>query len=377
MSSFCILSVCFAIDGYDALIDTISLDVGLGNNLIKLGTTIFLIILGAGQIIVSRITSLWHQYGVLLISALLFVLGNVLCAITYHSSLFFAARILAGLGAMGMLALPYIFVSQKNTQGSITKTLSYFHALSTLSPVLAPMLALILYNRCHNWHLFFLILSIPGIIIIYLTFTNAKHLLEAKAPLKTLTLSLYITSIKDQLFWLAISPAISGLSIFIILMTSLSNFPHAHILIFANAGIAHCVGAFVAPLWLRHFHQASLVKLGSSIVLIGSAILLMKDNTPLLTYFSISAISIGSAFLLGASTISTLFSTERFNKIAVSTFYSSILLLFSGLISTLVALIKYPNIHFFIIILLSILSYLSIYLLKKQLQYSHACLSAA
>ncbi|MDE4994446.1 MFS transporter, partial [Francisella tularensis subsp. holarctica] len=77
---------------------------------VQVTLSLFLVVTGVGQLFLGPLSDHLGRFRVILLSAVLFVIGSVLCALSYNIEFLIASRVVQGLGCCGLSVFAFSII---------------------------------------------------------------------------------------------------------------------------------------------------------------------------------------------------------------------------------------------------------------------------
>lgn len=150
-----------AIDMYLPAMPVMAADLGARPGLIQLTLTVFVVGLGAGQLLVGPLSDAWGRRPLLLVGLAVFVAGSVGCLLAPSVGWLIAARVLQSLGAAAATVLSRAIVRDLFEGPAMTRFLSTLMLVNGVAPIVAPLVGGQLLGVA-SWRAIFLVLAGVG-----------------------------------------------------------------------------------------------------------------------------------------------------------------------------------------------------------------------
>lgn len=291
---------------------------------VQLTLSLFMLSVGAGQLIVGPISDHFGRKRVVLFSIALYVAGSLLAASAFSIGFLIAARIIEAIGACGMMVCAFAIVRDLVSGAEGGRIYSYLNGAIAVSPLLAPLAGGYL-DVWFGWRAPFIALAVIGALIFI---PMSVFLRETLLPSKRITFDLglfkrYWSIIKNVKFLIYALAAASALASFFTffsvssyILINLIHIPETRFgFYFATAGIIF----FFASIWAgRLCLQIGIYR----VVLIGAvglfvsgvwmALWTLLGGTTLASFLLPSWLTaLSGAFLMGAGAAGALESFEH------------------------------------------------------------------
>ncbi len=271
-----------SIDMYLPSIPDMGVELNTSYANMQLTLTIFLLAMGAGQLICGPIIDAFGRRKPLLLSIFVFIVSAFVAASAKQVETLLIARFFQGLAASMTLVAAMSTVRDVTSGVATTKLFALLMTIEGLTPVVAPAVGG--YIESHfGWRAVMLFLAAMGILawlntLVQLPESLARHKrlsLEPKQILKT-----YVKIAKDANFlW----PAMALSAVFFFLMSYISGAAFAYQsdyglspdtfgLVFGATGMAVLLGAVGTSRWVTIYGSAKLSIVGVSFILLGTSV---------------------------------------------------------------------------------------------------------
>ncbi len=154
--------------------------------MVQLTLSLFMLAVGAGQLIVGPLSDQFGRKKIVLISTALYCLSSVMAAAVPTINLLIVARILQGLGACGMMVSAFAIVRDCFAGDECAKIYSYLNCAISISPLFAPMIGSYL-DLWFGWRAPFVALAIISLLVFI---ANLILLTETQDPKNKIKISM-------------------------------------------------------------------------------------------------------------------------------------------------------------------------------------------
>ena len=174
-----IFAFAIALDIYVPSIPTIRdyFDVNVGT--MQLTVSIYLLITGLVQLVMGPVSDQVGRRKVALFSAVLLIVGSIVCAVAFNITFLILGRIIQALGACGMMVSCFAIVRDLFSEDECARVYSFLNSTIALSPLLAPLVGGYL-AYWFGWRMSFVFLAVVAVIIFVSTFVNVSETLAPK-----------------------------------------------------------------------------------------------------------------------------------------------------------------------------------------------------
>ncbi|NNM59439.1 MAG: multidrug effflux MFS transporter [Legionellales bacterium] len=154
--------------------------------------SIFVLILGLGQLFSGSISDQVGRKKVLIFSGCCFILGSISCALSHSIQMLIVARIIEAVGSCGITVVTFAIARDLFDGKSLSSAYSLINCGLGLSPLIAPIIGGYL-TRWFGWRSTFSFVSILGVVLLlFAVFTVKETLVNAKKiSIKTLVTGYY------------------------------------------------------------------------------------------------------------------------------------------------------------------------------------------
>lgn len=155
-----------AMDIYLPVVPMMPKALGTSPEVIQLTLSLYMLVLGVGQIVFGPISDIVGRRPVLLGGAALFALASFLLAGTSSASLFVALRLLQGIGASAALVATFATVRDVYAERPESSVIySLLGSMLSLVPALGPIVGAVIAER-YGWQTIFLVIGLISIVAI-------------------------------------------------------------------------------------------------------------------------------------------------------------------------------------------------------------------
>lgn len=154
-----------SIDMYLPALPMLAADLDTSASLTQLSLTLFLVGLGAGQIIAGPLSDARGRRGPLMIGLILYLISSVLCAVTSSIWVLLALRLVQGLSGAAGIVIARAIVRDLYEGTEMTKFFALLMLVNGAAPILAPIFGGQLL-RVTTWHGVFVVLGLLGLMML-------------------------------------------------------------------------------------------------------------------------------------------------------------------------------------------------------------------
>lgn len=129
---------------------------------VQLTLSLFVLMQGLGQLLFGPLSDSFGRKPIALISAFLFLLFSLMCALSRSITVLIVARLFQALGACGMMVVAFAMVRDLFEQELSARVFSYLNSTIAISPLLAPIIGGYL-GAYLGWQSNFYLLALIGL----------------------------------------------------------------------------------------------------------------------------------------------------------------------------------------------------------------------
>jgi MFS transporter, DHA1 family, multidrug resistance protein len=129
----------FAVDMYLPVLPAIGADLRAGSDAVQATLMVFLITLGAGQLIAGPLSDIYGRKRTLYVGLIAFIIGSIGCAAASTIAILIGFRMVQALGACAVMVIPRAVVRDLYTGPSAAQLMSLIATVYSVSPILAPL----------------------------------------------------------------------------------------------------------------------------------------------------------------------------------------------------------------------------------------------
>ena len=165
-----IISISFAMDVFVPAIPEMSRFFNTDGAVMQASLYVFMLTVAFGQLLVGPLADRLGRRRIALYSALLFLSGSVLAALSFSIHLLIIARIIQAAGACGTYLLCFIIVRENYSTTVCARLFSILCGTNSLVASSAPVIGGLLLDHTHDWHSGFYFLILLGLLISVVAF---------------------------------------------------------------------------------------------------------------------------------------------------------------------------------------------------------------
>ncbi len=281
--------------------------------LVQLTLSLFMLAVGAGQLIIGPLSDRFGRKAIVLLSILLYALASLGAALSNSIEVLIIMRIIQGIGACGMMVSAFAIVRDLSAGDESAGIYSYLNGAIAVSPLLAPIVGGYLDVRW-GWRAPFFFLSAVGLAIFVIIFLRLSETLKEKHLNHSLkgTFKDYARVLKNRQFVTFTVIASSALACFFTffsvspyILIQILHVPETHFgYYFAIIGITFFLGSMMAGKLNLTLGITKVAILGCSLFFLSGIIMMLWTlwiGTSLWSFLLPTAMAgIGGAFMMGA-----------------------------------------------------------------------------
>jgi len=369
----------FSIESYLSGIEKISIELNTSNQAIQHTIILFLFSYAISQLFYGPISDFWGRKKTLLLGFNIFGIGTIVCIFAYNINIFTLGRLLQGLGIGASFGLFRVVLSDHFQGRKLASVNSLLSVIASLTPPLSPFIGAVFITWGH-WRLLFIMIMILTMIFIYMFHynyhdvpQNIKHQNSNFSVIKK-----YFLILKNYKFcgYLLCSGLAAGainaytIATPTIFHSLLSESPLKYTLVFIFIAPSIGLGAYLNSKYVLRSGMASMMKVGSIMMVVSSLISVFCSQFYLINFFQIIVLSITyfvGTGLLFPNIYATSIRLFNENHGMVSAIYGASQVLVSGVISELTIFLKSKLTYVNLIQLgISVIVFLLIFKLSNQ-----------
>ncbi len=223
-------------------------------SMVQITLSLFLIVTGVGQLILGPLSDQFGRFKIMLLSAVIFFVGSVMCALSTSIEFLIFSRVVQALGCCGLSVVAFAIVRDVFSGKTSSMVYSFINAVISVSPILGPLIGVKLAMH-FEWNAAFILLSILSLIIALMVLFFVKESLpvERRKKMTTSVFSRYAIVLKSLPFWAYSMTAVTGMSAFFTLFSMTPYIIH-HLgypitkiyVMFGSAGVSYLIGCVFA-----------------------------------------------------------------------------------------------------------------------------------
>ena len=303
----------FALDIYIPTLPTVLKTFHTTQSMLQLTLSVFLITGGFGQLVIGPISDHFGRRPVAMISALIFMLASIACALAPSVGLLIVGRMLQSLGVCGLMVVANAVVRDLYDENDSAQVYSYLNGAIAFSPLFAPIiggyLAVWLGWRS-NFYFLALFALVTLLVICFLLKESLQVQYRQRLNLKVFTHYATLFKNPDFLFYiLCASGAVSCFFTFFSLspyvLINLLHVPEQQFgLYFGILGVTFFVGSLLAGFLVGRMGVEKIIRMGILLLLLGGLCMLLWYEIGGLSkggfIWPMLFIGTGGSFLIGA-----------------------------------------------------------------------------
>lgn len=308
-----VFSFAFAMDIYIPVVPEMQRVFHTSQTNIQLTLTLFLVVIGLGQLFLGPLSDQLGRRPVLIASVTVFVLGSLLCAITHWFSLLILGRIIQALGACGMLVVAFAIVRDLYSGNEAARTYSFLNCGLALSPLFAPIIGSYLVTW-FNWRSTFVFLTLLGVLVGLLALIKIKETLppSRRMEFNAEIFQRYLSIARHPSFIAYTATTSAGLAMFFTFFSSspyiIINLLHTPVQYFGYyffiIGISFFMGSLLSGKLADKFGPLRVSILGAVLLCLAGALMFLWFKTTGLTaasyLYPCMLAGVAGSFMMGA-----------------------------------------------------------------------------
>ncbi|MCP3680608.1 MAG: multidrug effflux MFS transporter [Gammaproteobacteria bacterium] len=305
-----VVAFAFALDIYIPTVADMRLALHTSREAIQLTLSLFLATNGIGQLLFGPLSDQIGRRPMLIIASLLFMLGNIICALAPNITLLITARIITAAGACGMLVTANAIVRDLYQGEMSARMYSLINTAISVSPIFAPIIG----GHLAAWaglRAVFWFLTIIGIIGFLIATLRLQETLstDQRITINRKMLHHYRVILTTPAFLSYAIMAGCAISIFFaffsvspIIIIELFHVPMNHFgYYFAMLGITIAIGGILNVKWVKYFTIHSSILCGLLLIAGGSVMMLLWPSSLFGFIVPFIPIGLGGVFLVSSS----------------------------------------------------------------------------
>jgi len=308
-----VFSFAFAMDVYIPVVPLMKEYFHTSQANIQLTLSLFMFILGVGQLIMGPITDQYGRRRVLITEVIVFTLGSILCAAAPSLAILMIGRAIQAFGACGMMVVAFAIVRDKFSGNEGAKVYSFLNCGLAMSPLFAPIIGSYL-AAWFNWRAEFIFLVIIGVLVVLLAILKIEETLviEKRVKITSSVFKRYWKILINRTFITYAACTSAGLTIFFIFFSSspyiIINLLHAPVkdfgYYFFTVGFTFFIGSLISGRIADNLGAYKTCVLGSAIMLVAGIMMLawyfMSGLSTAGFLIPCMVAGIGGSFMMGA-----------------------------------------------------------------------------
>ncbi len=277
-----VFTFALALDVYMPVLPELKTLLNTSEGMLQLTLSLFFFITGVGQLFVGPISDQYGRQKVLLCSAVIFLVASLLCTTVNHIGALILYRIIQAVGACGLSVVSFAIVRDAFSGHESTKIYSFLNSTISISPILGPIIGVVL-TTWFSWHsIFFFLTGLGGLTTLISLFLIKESLpLTKRLPMDLGIFQRYGIVMRSLTFWTYVMPAVAGISGFFTLFSMTPYViqalgqPKSQIAVcFGLAGGAFLVGSIINGLIVKQLGNFMTALIGVALMMSSGGILL-------------------------------------------------------------------------------------------------------
>lgn len=172
----------FAVDMYLPALPTIGASLHASPASVQMSLMVFFITVGLFQILFGAISDVIGRNAPMCAGLVIFGLGSIGCAVAWSMESLIAFRFVQAFGACAGMVLPRAMIRALHTGPEATRLMSLIMLVTSISPMLAPLLGSLILTLA-TWHMLFWVIAVAALaaLILVATQLGETHLAAARA----------------------------------------------------------------------------------------------------------------------------------------------------------------------------------------------------
>lgn len=196
-----VFSFAFGLDIYIPIVPQMTEIFETTPALIQLTLSLFLFVIGAGQLFIGPFSDQFGRKKVFYTAAGFFAIGSLACAFSNHIAWLIIARVISAFGACGMLVTSFALVRDLYASEKSAKMYSFLNGAIGISPTFAPIIGgyLAVYL---GWQSVFFFLTVIGLFSLLITriCLVETHPIENRVRIDSHVLQRYVNIFRNKQF---------------------------------------------------------------------------------------------------------------------------------------------------------------------------------
>ncbi|WP_411699647.1 multidrug effflux MFS transporter [Conyzicola sp.] len=269
----------FAIDMFLPSLPQMAGDLGVTAAAVQLTLTVYLVALGAGQLVAGPMADSFGRRRPLLFGLGAFIVGGIICAIAPSLPVLLAGRVLQGLGAALALVVANASVRDRTSGAEASRLFAVIMTIGGLGPVVAPAMGGIV-DVLAGWRGVLTLMTLIGVVAGVLALVALKESLpvERRIPFRPAAIGRSARDILRSPAFLVPALALATAFMFLFVYIGGASFVYQDVfgldpatfgLIFGLTGVAVVVGAVGSGVWMRSAAPGRVAVISSIVMLVG------------------------------------------------------------------------------------------------------------
>jgi DHA1 family bicyclomycin/chloramphenicol resistance-like MFS transporter len=164
----------FAVDMYLPALPTIGASLKADPAAVQMSLMVFFITVGLFQIVFGAVSDVVGRKGPFYAGLAVFALGSVGCALASSMSALIAFRIVQAFGACAGMVLPRAMIRDLHTGPDATRLMSLLMLVTSISPMLAPLVGSLILGLA-SWRVLFWVIAVAAVAALVLVATQLEE----------------------------------------------------------------------------------------------------------------------------------------------------------------------------------------------------------
>lgn len=273
MLAFFIFVSASAMDVYLPAIPIIRDLFSVGQESVQLTLSIFIFILGIGQLIIGPISDQIGRKKILVGSALCFLIGTAICALSTSIHMLIFARGIEAVGSCGITVVTFAIARDLFEGPKLSRAYSLINCGVGISPLIAPVIGSYL-TEWFGWRSNFIFIGFLGTILLLLSIFSVKETLSTttkKMDLKKFYKG-YFPILRHPTFLFYAIFAVSAMSLFfsffsaspVVIVRDLQKPVQNFGFYFLMVGLSFIIGSYISSKITKKYNNRNIALFGAS-----------------------------------------------------------------------------------------------------------------